>query len=644
MRTRQRIVAVLALSTALAVPAIAQPSATAGQASSESTASPSGIETRFELGIGAVFVDTHGSRDKFWTERYTRSGFNTGVFRLDLRPVDETDQLFDFATLSAAGIGNSSPYQRADFRMGKRRSYDLTAGYRKYKYFFGLPEFASGLHSENSVGRSFDANLRLLPDRKLSFLVGYRRSQLFGTRYSSQDLVLDTYSVLFPRRLASDEFVMGAMLKSGPFSLSFNQSFLRFRDEQVLAPNPSLPSGLRGNTLESGQRAEAMRSLTPVSRVVGRYQRGGRYDLVGRYIYSGADMDITRSEDLLSRVGPGQFPVRQIITSSGVSEKPTHNASVAQTASITDRLIFHHRFQYETYTLTGLLDTFGILRFINDTMGSELDLPFTEQGGTVTDFRQAVNETELEYIVGRDVSLVGGYRYRDRHLAFGDQDSSPLPVVTITHAGGGGVLWRPGLKVRLRAEVEKGTNSEAFNRTDPLSFLRWKIRGQYRPTAQLTITANAVFEDNSNDSVQVNYDLDNRQVGALVVYVPSQRLVATGGYNFFRIRTSTDIVFYALSELMQGKSLYETNTHVAHAQLQIPLGQRVGVRLGYEFTKDTGTTYPLRMHTPRAGFSMLLYPGLSFEADWRHYSYNERLFSVRDYGANVLSTGLRFTH
>lgn len=601
------------------------------------------IESDFDLTVGGVFVDVGGSSQKFRTERNVRSGFNIGSLNLNLRPIKGTKTFFDFLTLSAAGVGDSSPYQRGDLRAAKRRLYDLKVGYRKYNYFFGLPEFAMGWHPEDSVGRSSNVSLKLLPDRTVSFLAGYRRHQLYGTRFTSQALLLDTYPVSYPRRLSSDEYRGGVQLKTRRISLLFDQSFLRYKDDQQLLPNGDASVGLRGNLLAGGARNVPSRMTTPVTRVLGRYQPNRRYEVTGRYIYSGADLKIGRYENLLNRVGLGRFPVRQIISSSGISEKPTHNAAFAQSLDITERLTFHQRFLYDTYTLTGFLDTTGVLSLINEARNQQIDLPFSETGGTITEYKYARNEAELDYELTPSVSLVGGHAYSDRHLGFGDRGISPRTVVTITNAGIGGLVWRPGAKGRIRAEVEKGTASEAFNRIDPLSYLRWKLRGQYRPTARLTVSGSAVIDDNSNNTEAVRYDLDNRQLGVQAVYVASSRLLLSGGYNYLRIRTSTDIVFYALSELTGGLSLYETNTHLAHLQAQFPIGKRLDVHAGYEYIKDTGATFPLRMHVPRVGFSLRLHPNVSLEADWRYYSYDERRFSIRDYRANVVAVGLKFT-
>ncbi len=613
------------------------------QSSDSQAAGPGEVATTFELSAGGVFVDVDGNGGKFRTDRNVRPGFNTNKLYLDLRPANEAEAFFDFLTVSAFGMGDSSPYQRGEFRAGKRKDYDLKAGYRKYSYFFGLPEFALGWHPEDSVGRTANVSLAVFPDRKATVVGGYRRHQLFGTRFTSQDLGLDAFPASYPRRLSSDEVFGGVRLKGRTASLHFDQSYLRFKDDQQLFPNGEVSVGPRGNRLAEGQRDAPTRITTPISRVLGRFQPSRRYDVTGRYIYSGADLDISRLDNLLFRIGQGQFPTRQVVSSSGVSEKPSHSLGMSQSVDITDRLSFHHRFVYETYTLTGLLETTGVLSLIG-AGGASLELPFTASGGTVTEYVLGRNEAELEFAVAPSVSVVGGHIYSDRHLAFGDGDSKPRPVVTITNAGYGGLIWRPGLKGGLRAELEKGVASAAFNRTDPLSYQRWKIRGEVRPMSRLTVSANSVIEDNANDTAGVNFDLDNRQAGVQAVYVPSERVTVSGGYNYSRLRTSTGIVFYMLSELNQGLSVYETDLHVVHALVEAPIGERLDLRAGYEYIKDGGATFPLKMQTPRAGLSLMLHRHVHFEADWRHYSYNEAAYSIRDYRANVLAVGLRFTN
>jgi hypothetical protein len=631
MSSPKRFSCLFALCAALALNSAAQTGSASGD-----------YETKYDFLVGGVIVDVDGNEDKFRTERNLRSGFDAGRVFFDMRPVDPSTSKFDQLTLNSFGFGGSNPYSRADFQMNKRKLYDLKAGYRKYYNFFRLPEFALGWHDEDSIGRSYNVSLEMMPDRMLSFLVGYRRNQLSGTRYTSQDLRWDAYPVSYPRDLSSDDVFGGVKVKTRRASFRFIQSYIRTRNDQRLLPNGENSIGLRGNVLAEGERNVPISISTPVSRVLGAWRPSRKYDLNVRYMYSGADMDLTRSEDLLNRIGQGLFPIRQIISSSGMSEKPTHNFGFGQTWEIVERLVFHHRFSYDSYSLTGFLNTSGIISMIDENLGTSTDFPIEEAGGTQTDYKLARNEAELEFVITPSISLFGGHRYRNRHMAFGQAGTNPRPVVTIGNAGLGGVTWRQGRKARLRAEVEKGTATEAFNRIDPLDTLRWSIKSNFRPVEKLTLTANVLFEDNDNNQPDVNYDLDNRQVGLQAVYALPDKVLLSGGYNYLKIRTTTDIVYYALREMVDGFSLYETNTHIINSMLEAPVGSRVKVRGGYEYFNDTGKTYPLRMHIPRAGISIGVTKGISIETDWKYYSYAEKVSFIRDYNAHTIAIGVRF--
>jgi len=631
----------VALWAALALPGAAQ-SGGGNQPSTAAPASSGEYQTRYDFLLGGVIVDVDGNEDKFRTERNLRSGFDTGRLYFDMRPVDSDTAKFDHLTVNGFGLGGSNPYQRADLRMTKRKLYDLKAGYRTYYNFFKLPEFALGLHDEDSIGRAYNVSLDLFSGRAFSFLAGYRRNELSGTRFTSQELRFDTYQVSYPRRFSSDEIFGGVKMHTRTAAFRFVQSYIRTKDDQQLFPNTLNPAGLRGNQLVAGGRNVPARISTPVTRVLGSWRPNGRYDLNARYMYSGADLDLTRWENLLNRIGTGLLTVRQIISSAGTSSKPTHNFGFAQTFDITDRLTFSHRFVYDKYSLTGFLNTSGVISMIDEILDTSIDLPFEEAGGTDTDYRLTRNEAELEFTITPAVAVFGGHRYSDRHMAFGPAGSNPRPVVTISNTGIGGVLLRPGHGAVIRAELEKGVATEAFNRIDPLDTFRWKIKSQLRPARNLTITGNLLWEDNKNETQDVNYDLNNRQFGAQAIYALPNNLVLTGGYNYLRIRTTTDIVFYTLSELIDGFSLYETNTHIANFLLRVPVHDRVEIRGGYDYFRDTGATYPLRMHIPRAGVSVGLTRIVSIEADWKYYSYDERNFGVRDYNANVFAIGVRF--
>ena len=648
-----RIELVCHLPTALLILGIGRLCAESGlqaPAAAKPASSPTGrFDTQLDADLRAVFVDLDGSRGRFLTERYLRPGFNAANFLLDIRPKRGQTSFFDFMKLTSSGLGDSSPYQQIDFRMARRKMFDFRSDYRKYNYFFDLPSVALGLHPENSAGRFYSFDLKLWPDRTASLRLGYRRNQLYGTAYSTAYLNLDTFQLRQPARLSSDDFVVGTTLKLETLTLTLDQTVVRLKDDREYFPNANNPVGLRGNQLVDGERNLPTRIMTPTSRAVARYQAGGRYEATGRYMFSDGDVELSRYDTFLYRLGTGAFAVRQLISGSGVSDKPTHWMDVNQTADMTGKLSLHHYFHFNRYTLTGLMNATGVLRLIEEATRASRDVPVEEQGGTRTDYWLLRNRLELDYQATPSVSLLGHYTYSDRHVGFaahaeppGGSVPQPRPQVSIGHSGGGGAGWNPGLKFRLRGDVEAGTTSAAFYRIEPLSFVRWSLRGDYRPKPKLILSGSTIFNDNQNDTPGIAHNLYDRQASVQASWAPSERLLVTGGYNYLQIHSSTDIVFYVFSELTNGKSVYQADTHVANAAVRLPAGKRLSLRLGYQFIKDTGISYPFRQHVPNAGFSFQLAKGVSLEADWWYHGYNENLSSNQDYRANVLSAGVRF--
>lgn len=58
---------------------------------------------------------------------------------------------------------------------------------------------------------------------------------------------------------------------------------------------------------------------------------------------------------------------------------------------------------------------------------------------------------------------------------------------------------------------------------------------------------------------------------------------------------------------------------------------------------DVVNAYPLRRHNPEARLAYRFSNHVTGNLSYRHYSYNERDFSVQDYRSNILTSSLRFT-
>ncbi|MBI4877562.1 MAG: hypothetical protein HY822_23270 [Acidobacteria bacterium] len=602
---------------------------TAGCAQDAQPAPP--YETRFEIGVGGVWVGTHGSQAKFLSDRYLRSGWNASSVSFDLRPAEAARPRFDFLTFSATNLGDAMPYQGAQFRVAKRKLYDFQADYRKSNLFFDLPSFALGLHPSNSVNRNGGARLKLFGDRTLSFHAGYRRNQHYGTFFSTRDVLLDTFQTSTPKRATSDQYSGGLNLKTRPLVLAFDQHYVFYRDDTQVLPNPLNPIGFNGNRFNGGGRDTPVRISMPVSTLAARYHPVERFEVSGRYRYSGAQLNVNRFDNLTLGLGSGNLPLRQLISSSGTGDRPAHMAGTTLTVDLTPRLSFHQRTLVDRYSLTGFLDTFGVLQSAANTRLPGFDIE--EHVGGRVDLSQVRNEFDLEAELAKGLNLLAGYRYNHRDLAIG----AGRGLTTRTHSGLASLGWAPVSKLRLRAEVERSGADTAFDRIEPLSSLRWKLRAEFRPTQKISFLASTTQSENRNDTSGIRLDLNDRQWSGQVVVLPGAGVQLSGGYNYARLHSSTDVAFLWFATLTNSASIYQTDTHVLHWDGLFPIAGRATLRLGYNLVKDIGLSYPFSMHVPRAGISVKLSRIVWFETDWQHFAYR------RTYGANVLSTGLRFT-
>jgi len=106
---------------------------------------------------------------------------------------------------------------------------------------------------------------------------------------------------------------------------------------------------------------------------------------------------------------------------------------------------------------------------------------------------------------------------------------------------------------------------------------------------------------------------------------------------------------------VSGKSFYYARINSLYANTRFALTNRLDLLMVYYYIMDRGapsvslgpndvvSSYPLRRHNPEARLAYRFNNNLTANLSYRHYSYNERDFSVQDYRSNILTTGLRFT-
>lgn len=161
--------------------------------------------------FGGRFTDFTGSQTTYDTFVNLRQGPRLLGMTLEMNSLDHNGFLFDRLTLSNSGYGGD-PNDVTRLRIQKNKWYDFNALFRRDEYFFDYLLLANPLnptapfpngpagfggaicaacvignspHLLNLARRMGDYNLRLFPESKLQFRMGYSRSVSEGPGFSS---------------------------------------------------------------------------------------------------------------------------------------------------------------------------------------------------------------------------------------------------------------------------------------------------------------------------------------------------------------------------------------------------------------------------------------------------------------------------
>ena len=129
------------------------------------------------------------------------------------------------------------------------------------------------------------------------------------------------------------------------------------------------------------------------------------------------------------------------------------------------------------------------------------------------------------------------------------------------------------------------------------------------------------------------------------------------GYNYDDLAATANIYYFIASQARTGKSLFYAKQDFFFADARVGITKFVDVLLVYRYLRDKGapssppvtsandivTSFPLKRHNPEARLAVHLNRHATLNVSYRHFSYNERNFSVQDYRSNILTSSLRLT-
>ena len=595
------------------------------------------FEVRSAFGLSAVFVDVSGSEETYRTHYNYQTGFNLSEFLLELNSEEQGLSWLDYLKLDGEGFGGAHPYERANLFFGKRGLYEFRGRYWKQDYFFNLPTFAMGDHTDDSRRRVTDLNLRLFPHRRIVVDLGYVRNYRYGTAFTSELKYQNLVELRSPRRSLTQDFRIGASFDLGTLQTSVSQNFRKFKDDTSQDENRLLDEG----TLPQLDASLPVRLSVPSTQVMARWAPSHLISIDGKYMYSDGHVEAGRSQFTALKLTEG-FTLEEMIRASSISDRPEHLADITATFDLTDRLVFSNVFDIRKFEIGG--EYFQEMVLGNPATGS-ITLP--QEAFSSFEYQTIRNRPEVEFLINPSVSFFGGYQYENRRVEHEQERITGvegLRQTTVTHSGFGGVSWRPYSGSRVFVEFEGGAADEAFHQTEARDFTRLRFSSNFPLSGGWSVAPHLVFANHSNETVQSSFDADQFQAGVAAYYQdPDGRFDIEAGYTLFDLDTLTDIRFFFLGDPSEGVSDYRTQLHYLHTRVSIPVGNRVRARMGYQLLSDPEkSSFPLDRHVGEAGIQVTLGSGWSALANWYYVSYNESFEEIQDYKANRLALTLRW--
>jgi hypothetical protein len=225
-----------------------------------------------------------------------------------------------------------------------------------------------------------------------------------------------------------------------------------------------------------------------------------------------------------------------------------------------------------------------------------------------------------------------------------------------TDSFNGGVRLRPFDRTTLALNYERGESNNAFVRINPLEHTRVRARAQFQVTDSFSLNTTLMTLDRRNPTPQVLNNSDIRAYAVSGSYDRGARVGVDAGYDYHDITSVANLRYFDASRILRsGRSLYFSRMHSLFLNTRFGLTERMDFMLYYYYIVDRGAStavassfdivnvYPLRRHNPEARISYRFTNHVTGNLSYRHFSYNEDLFSFTDYRSNIMTTSLRFT-
>ncbi|MFN6200968.1 MAG: hypothetical protein ACK562_02125 [Acidobacteriota bacterium] len=629
--------------------------------------------TRSSMELGYRFENTGGNRERFLSDVNVRDGFRLLDYSLDMRARPGTGILFDFMKVDVNNAGGDVA-QNTMLRLEKHRVYQFDANVRRFNYFRTLgPEFALGYRNHDLRQQVSDYRLRLLPQRAVRLNLGYGRSMARGRWNPTYSYESDMFQLLGDARWQTDDFTAGLEADWKGWNFGVETFYREFRNDPTINSRPGLDTGFgqpapRPGAISSLDRDVPLRSRAIVTRANVRGSISERLHVIMRGFIDDERMRAPYYEISTGIASNNSTILEKKFIGNGDIERPGRVFDAGVSLDLNKHWTLTNSFNYTSWKIEGGVAT-STTSLTQNAAGARATAISLINDSRLTDLTSYRNILDLSANYGKRLFGNIGWRTQKREVTLSglNQSGNAAGLGAVTFVGpesesirtdsfNGGVRLRPFDRTTLALNYERGESNNAFVRINPLEHTRVRARAQFQVTDSFSLNTTLMTLDRRNPTPQVLNNSDIRAYAVSGSYDRGARVGVDAGYDYHDITSVANLRYFDASRILRsGRSLYFSRMHSLFLNTRFGLTERMDFMLYYYYIVDRGAStavassfdivnvYPLRRHNPEARISYRFTNHVTGNLSYRHFSYNEDLFSFTDYRSNIMTTSLRFT-
>jgi hypothetical protein len=560
---------------------------------------------------------------------------------------------FDQILLNTIGLGND-PYQAAILRIQKNSLYRYDMTWRLNDYFNPGLTVAGGLHLLDTVQRTQDHELLLLPQSKYRFRVGYAHNTQDGpslTTAQEFDVTSVGLPVFMNVRRQWNEYRIGGDVDFAGFKFTLMHRWDYFKEDTpfntfAIVSGPSIGVVSDPTVLQSFVRSAPVHGRSPgwLGNLLANHKRWA-VNARGSYLKGHNDFVLGESAIGTDRFGAGANRQIQV---QGSAQRPFGAGDLNLTFFPTDRITVINVTSFNSQHFDGPSSFTEVLNGLD--FGTTVFFRYLG-------IRRIANSTDVNFRLNKWLGVYGGFAYTDRLVrtiespsTVGSATQDVFDNTNTLKTGTVGFRLHPAkpLTVNLEAEIGRATNP--FTPIGERNYHTINGRVTYRTrTLQLSTTYKQVYNINAPVPLS-DFSSHSRNYTANASWSPQSWFSLDASYVKLHLDTTAGLVFFAglpRPTRQTGISIYRSNIHAANLAVRIAARRWADLYFGYSITDDTGDTglppapspttnpvgalfasvqtFPLTYQSPSARVSVRITSKMRWNVGYQYYNYHELL-------------------